>query len=46
MGRNTKKPVSAVATGAASLIGTASMIGCSLISENYEAKLRAEEEKK
>ena len=35
-----------VAKGAAAIIGTASLIGCSLVNENYEARLKAENEKK
>ena len=46
MGRTPTKPASKVAMGAASLIGTAGIISCSLISENYEAKLKADQEKR
>ena len=42
----TSKQSKEVATGAAAIIGTATLIGCSLVNENYEARLRAENEKK
>ena len=35
-----------VATGAAAMVATASLIGCSIVNEKYEDKLRAEEAKK
>jgi len=35
-----------MATGAAAIVGTATLIGCSLVNESYEARLKAEDEKK